>query len=251
MAPVDTTQVGKEQAAKLGMVEEPAPATEQEQTPSVEEGEESQQTEAEEAEPGEGETEEAPKTTRSQTVPLQRFNEVYGRMKELERALTDVARGVVKQPRPQAQPAPPPPDLDSFTNTELANYVLQNLRGDMRQIIQETVGPVASSVEMSRVSSDIQQTSAKYPDFWDYRDKMIEISNRHPTLTAEETYLLASGNPASAKKAVMNRVKQQMATKKAARTEMRSSPSEKTVENKEFKTVKEAGLSVAKKLGMM
>lgn len=235
---------------------EVTPATQQQQTPPVAEETEGQtppeesQQEAVEAEAGEGAPGEPPEPAQPESVPLRRFNEVYGRMKELERTLLEVAKSR-PEPEQRAMPAAPPPDLDTFTNRELADYILQAVGSSVQKYVKDSVTPIASRVDTERVSRDIQETATKHQDFWDYREKMIEISTRHPSLSAEEVYFLASNNPAEAKKSAARRVAAQVAKKKAARTEMRSSPSEKVTEQKEYKSVREAGLAAAKKLGMM
>ncbi len=245
MPPVDVTQAGAEAAQKVGLGEATEETTEQ--TPVEESGALAEAT----AETEEVETEEAtPPQKKAETIPLQRFNEVYGRMKELERTLLEVAKAE-RRPAPQQQPAAPPPDFDTMTNAELANYIMTQVGSKVGEIMQKTVAPVQSQFEADRTARDIQTTAIKYPDFWDHRDKMIEIAERHPTLTAEEAYHLASGNPAAVKKSMATRINAQVAKKKAARTEMRSSPAEKVAENTQYKSVKEAGYAAAKKLGMV
>jgi hypothetical protein len=244
MPPVDTTLAGAEAAQKLGLGE----ATEI--TPEPVPGEEPEApvepTEPELAEPEEPAT----PAKKAETIPLQRFNEVYGRMKELERTLLEVAKEG-RRPAPQQQQVVPPPDFDTMTNAELANYIMTQVGTKVGDIINKTVMPVQSQVEADRTARDIQATASKYPDFWDHREKMIALAERHPTLTAEEAYHLASGNPTALKKSIAQRVNAQVAKKKAARTEMRSSPAEKVAENTQYKTVREAGLAAAKKLGMI
>lgn len=244
MPKVDITNAGAEAAGQLGLPLEPAT----EETP-VQETVESPGA-VEEATPEGVEPEETtPPPKKAETIPLQRFNEVYGRMKELERTLLEIAKSD-RRPAPQ-QPQEEEPDWDTMSNKEVAHYLMSRIGSKVGEIMQKTVGPVQSQVEADRVARDIQATSTKYPDFWDYREKMVSIAERHPTLTAEEAYHLASGNPSAVKKSVASRVAAQVQKKKAARTEMRSSPSERVAENTQYKSVKEAGLAAAKKLGMI
>ncbi len=118
------------------------------------------------------------------------------------------------------------------------------------------VGVTAASADLvrhrvERAAADIQATSKKYADFWDYRMEMADIAERHPSLSAEQCYLLATGNTQAVKRSVAEQTKKKLALKKAARTETRSTSGEKVTERKEFKTVKEAGLAAAKKLGLI
>jgi hypothetical protein len=241
MPPVDTTLAGAKAAEELGLGET---ATEEttEQVPGEELEATTEVVEPEETTP--------PAKKVSETIPLQRFNEVYGRMKELERTLLEVAKAG-RQPAPQQPRVEPEPDWDTMTNKEVAQYIMTQVGTNVGNLIKKTVEPMQSHAEAERVSRDIQSTAAKFPDFWDHREKMVELAERHPTLTAEEAYHLASGNPVALKKTIAQRVNAGVQKKKAARTEMRSSPAEKVAENTQYKTVREAGLAAAKKLGMM
>jgi len=185
------------------------------------------------------------------TVPLRRFNEVYARMKELERTLVQLV-GAQQQPQP-----PPPvekeqlPDFDSMTPAEVAHWTLKQTQRLVDDAVRRAVQPVVSTVEATRVSREIKEAEAKYPDFWDYREQMIELAQRHPTLTAEEVYHLAKRDEGAVKRSVMKRVKASIEKKKAAKTETRSSPAEKVLESTQYKNVKEAALAQAKKLGLL
>ena len=69
-------------------------------------------------------------------------------------------------------------------------------------------------------------------------------------MTAEEVYFLAKGDKGAVTKSVVARQKEKMLAKKKANVEKRSSSVDKITENKEFKTIRDAGLAMAKKLGM-
>jgi hypothetical protein len=240
MAQVDTTQAGAQAAKELGLGETAAEeVVEQVSTeePEVTSGE---VVEPEEVTP--------PAKKVSETIPLQRFNEVYGRMKELERTLLEVAKaGPKTTPRVEEKE----PDWDTLTGSEMAHAIFERVGTKVGDIINRTVTPVRDTFEQERVARDIAETAAKHPDFWDHREKMVAFAERHPTLTAEEAYYLASSNTVAVKKSIAQRMNAQVQKKKAARTEMRSSPAEKITENKEYKTVKEAAFAAAKKLGMV
>lgn len=201
------------------------------------------------------ETDELPKGGKGKYVPLDRFNKVYGRMKEMERTLQEMVHNQLTAERqPTRKATDDEVELPDFKNMSEAQLVKWNLNQQRRMIndaVKEALAPVNMNIEQQRAAADIQATSKKYADFWDYRMEMADIAERHPSLSAEQCYLLATGNTQAVKRSVAEQTKKKLALKKAARTETRSTSGEKVTERKEFKTVKEAGLAAAKKLGLI
>lgn len=199
-----------------------------------------------EAEEGEEQVQEV-----EETIPLRRFNQVYGRMKELERLNTQLARNIQDDGGRKPPPEDDIPDLESMSSKDLVRWNLNK----MKTLIDESVGkhlaPLRTESRQEAIRRDVETTASKHPDFWDYQEEIVTIAERHPTLSSEEAYLLATGNIDAAKRSVTKRMKDKVALKKAAKTETRSSPVERQVEQKEFKTVREAGLAQAKKLGLI
>jgi len=241
---------GAQAAKQMGLFEEEPTEIKSEEPAPTEEVKEEGEVEAEPEEVVEEETQQA----KSKYVPMSRFNEIYHKNKELERVLEQVLtdQQQLSAAFQQAQQkSAPPPDFESMTNTELVQYLIQKSRQDTNQAVNSAVMPVASAVRMENLDKEIQKAATSHKDFWDYRDKMIEISNQHPTLSAEETYQLASGNKDAVKKSILQRTSDQAKRKQAAKTETRSSPAAKVSENTQYKTTREAGLAVAKKLGLL
>lgn len=220
----------------------------------VEDKTEESATEEVEAEPGEVVGEDiGMQETKSKTMPMSRFNEIYREKKDLERMLEKVLadqQQLAAAFQQSQQRAIPPPDFESMTNTELVQHLIQQNREAINQAVNTSVMPVASAVRMESLDREIRACQTKHTDFESYREKMIEIANRHPTLSAEETYQLASGNKDAVKKSVTDRVAQ-MKLKQKAKVETRSSPAAKVSENTQYKNTREAGLAVAKKLGLL
>lgn len=78
--------------------------------------------------------------------------------------------------------------LNSMSRAEFAAFV--------RDLTVETVKeqmfmPIQSALVTDKVKDQIVDVSGKYPDYWDYRQDMINISNQNPTLNAEQVYHLA------------------------------------------------------------
>lgn len=85
--------------------------------------------------------------------------------------------------------------LNSMSRAEFAAFV--------RDLTVETVKeqmflPIQSAMVTEKVKDQIVDVSTKFPDFWDYRTEMINISNSNPTLNAEQVYHLAKAGRASA-----------------------------------------------------
>jgi hypothetical protein len=229
-------------------VQEVAATTEALTTPGPTEEvatEEVQEVEGEELEPEEVEQ----PSGEPKSVPYRRFTEVYGRMRELERTLVDLA----KHPEPATRElAPEPePDYDNMTPTQFAKAMREQMRKDAEAIVKSNVAPMGESVARDRAVRDIEATQKEFPDFWSYQDAMLPIAKTHPTLTAREVYLIASGDKGAAKKAVLTRMNDKVKAKARAKVETRSSGKESVVEKTEYKSIKEAALANAKKLGLM
>ena len=240
-------------AKDLGLTEEEVVAEQSgEEEASAEETTEEETPEEVEAEEGEAEVEPVSKKT-PKMVPMERFNEVYGKMKQMERYLQHLAAQPQQQPKPEPVKEEPLPDLDELTNKELYSFILKNLGKEMKGALKEAVSPLAEFVDTSRqerADREVAGFSASHPDYFDYADKMIEISNRNAQLTVEEVYLLAKGDKGAVTKSVVKRQKEKMLAKKKANVEKRSTSEGKITENTEFKTVREAGIAMAKKLGL-
>lgn len=84
--------------------------------------------------------------------------------------------------------------LNTMSRAEFAAFV--------RDLTVETVKeqmflPIQSAMVTDRVKDQIVDVSGKFPDFWDYRAEMINISNQNPTLNAEQVYHLAKAGRAA------------------------------------------------------
>jgi hypothetical protein len=79
------------------------------------------------------------------------------------------------------------------------------------------------------------------------------ISQRNPSLSAEEVYILAKGHTSDKDrvKKIVKKVADKAALKKKAKSEKRSSAVDRMeVDATKFKTVREAAEHVAKKMGL-
>ena len=103
--------------------------------------------------------------------------------------------GGYQQPQPEPQPEPEPDfDPDTASQRELVEYVTKKVSS----LIEQKVGEVDKQIkrqdyesQYEKAQREVQETMKKYPDFTNYRMDMIEIAKRHPSISAEEAYLLA------------------------------------------------------------
>lgn len=103
--------------------------------------------------------------------------------------------GGYQQPDPQPQSEPEPEfDPDTASQRELVEYVTKKVAN----LIDQRVGEVDRQVKRQEYESqyekaqrEVQEAMKKYPDFNNYRMDMIEVAKRHPSISAEEAYLLA------------------------------------------------------------
>jgi len=95
------------------------------------------------------------------------------------------------------------PDEKAAFQEKLNNMSRAEFAAFVRDLTVETVKeqmfiPIQNSLVTDKVRSQINDVSAKFPDFWDYKPEMIAISNSNPTLNAEQVYHLAKAGRASA-----------------------------------------------------
>lgn len=105
--------------------------------------------------------------------------------------------GQFGQPEQQTQ-APKIDEMDDAQKTQyIIQQVVQQLQGTVQQAIQplqqglQQVESFRQRAEMDQARISVEQVKAKYPDFLNYKTEMLALSNQHPSLGAEELYVLA------------------------------------------------------------
>lgn len=79
---------------------------------------------------------------------------------------------------------------------------LEYLLGKVKEVVQQEIGSFRREMTLREVQRQIEEVAKRYPDFFEYKDEMVEIAKRHPTIGPEEAYLLAkSRKPKVAPKA--------------------------------------------------
>lgn len=83
----------------------------------------------------------------------------------------------------QARQQPQNVDLDDMNNTQLADYILNE--------IQEMGNNLMVEIQTNKVLREIDKCEAKHDDFWQYQEEIFKISTKNPTLSIEQAYKLA------------------------------------------------------------
>ena len=78
--------------------------------------------------------------------------------------------------------------LNSMSRAEYAAFIRDCALDSVRDVF---IIPFVNSMLSERRNMDVLLTSFKYKDFWEYRELMLEISNKNPGVDAEQVYRLA------------------------------------------------------------
>tara|TARA_R100000306_G_C4377375_1_gene142556 strand:- start:1118 stop:1933 length:816 start_codon:yes stop_codon:yes gene_type:complete len=132
------------------------------------------------------------------------------------KVLTGVEAGSGSQaPLPESAQAPPSmsaEDLDEMSNAQLTDHIVQSvgssLSSNLKGIISEQLKPIEASIgraesfigraETDSMQRQARELGAKYEDFNEYKDRMIELNTQNPSLNLEQLYHLAkldAGSP--------------------------------------------------------
>jgi hypothetical protein len=105
-----------------------------------------------------------------------------------------------------AQPAPQAPKQFSTEEKQAFQERLNNMsRAEfaafIRDLTVDTVRdqlftPVVQSIVSEKVQTQIAEAASEFPDYWDYKQEMIKLSNANPGLSAKQVYKLAKAETA-------------------------------------------------------
>ena len=98
--------------------------------------------------------------------------------------------GRAKQEQPPAQDPTgqlSPEDLDQMSGSELAKTILNSVA----RVVEDQIKPVTSKLTQVEFNQLVDAVARRHPDFWDYKDQMIEIAKQNPNMHPEAAYKLA------------------------------------------------------------
>ena len=141
---------------------------------------------------------------------------------------------------------PPPnekqPDFDSMKMGEIVTHIKKEVQSAIsasQEATNTTINNLGRMVEGIIVSQDVDKAVAKYPDFYDYREAMTDLSKKQPQLSAVHLYQLAK----------FGKVEKDIKQKNTASAQdTHKKPEDLT--KKEFKTTEEAATEIAEDIGL-
>jgi hypothetical protein len=80
-------------------------------------------------------------------------------------------------------------DFENLNNTQLAGTIVKLVVGEVNKII----APLASKTEATDTRVQVQEAAKLYPDFWEYKDSMVELASRRPDLSPVDVYVMVKG----------------------------------------------------------
>lgn len=106
-----------------------------------------------------------------------------------------------------APPPTAPPDYEQMSNVELVAHVTGSVQQMVQDAITNALKPltdqlngVQNDLVTTRGELSLKEMQAQHKDLRDWKDEMIALVGKHPTLSLNEVYQLAkSGNPNKAK----------------------------------------------------
>jgi len=124
----------------------------------------------------------------------------------LAKVMADPDVKKILEARQKQEDAEPPEseedlDLDVLDNRELVRYILKKVQESVGGLVAKHLDGIAEKVgrlegyvqekETRTIRQQVDELRAKYPDFDDYRELMIQLSRESPGLTPEELYWIA------------------------------------------------------------
>lgn len=141
------------------------------------------------------------------TDSLQQVTSAIGAIQQQQNKQADVLSQVTNTLGKLAEPAEEEEssavdynvDLESMSNTELANKMLEVIEdrvGQFSKSIEQKIDQFDSKVGTVSAQSQVNETRGKYQDFDHYKDEMVQLARENPGLSVERLYRLAKAeNP--------------------------------------------------------
>lgn len=127
-------------------------------------------------------------------------------------------------------------DIEKMSKKDLVNLILNKVQESLKPVF-EGIASSSQNVQINEVKKEIARLQDVYDDYMNYRVEMIEISKKHPSLGAEDVYLLAKTQKTGSAER-----KKELSTKELLRNIHKpTSLSDRIKEKKAPSSAKEAG----------
>jgi hypothetical protein len=140
------------------------------------------------------------------------------------------------------QPKKEQPDFEKMNMGEIVSHIKEEVGAAIsasQEVAKEKIGELRNMVEAIIVSGDVDKVAGKYPDFYDYRESMVDLSKKQPQLGAESLYKLAK----------FGKIEEDISKKNTAAATDEHKKTE-DVSKKDYKDTKEAASDIADTLGI-
>lgn len=125
-------------------------------------------------------------------------------------------------------------DLESMSRKDFATFIGTTVATELGKELANKTRGIQSTLEKIQADSEVKEATAKYKDFWDYKEEMHVELKRNPSLTIEDSYKLAKQN-----KHIEKSESEKIAAAKAS-SEKPGGSSSSNVAPREFKSEAEA-----------
>lgn len=90
------------------------------------------------------------------------------------------------------------PDWESLTPKQFAKRITDEVMKRISKQLQSRIDEVATRADVLRARQELAEAAARYPDFWQYRDLMVQVANEYYArygrdISAEDAYFIAKG----------------------------------------------------------
>lgn len=174
--------------------------------------------------------------------------------KLIEAILANEDEGTKKQIKIETESIPSQ-TIDDMSNSQLVDHVVKALKEENQKLKEELTTSQKESEKKAikiEVDREIDQAHGKYgKEFEEKWDDIMKTAEKHPTLTVEESFLLASGKTTYAE--LSEKIKSEKEKKDKLLSIQTSSggiDDSALLEKLEGKTHKDVALEIAQKLGM-
>lgn len=128
------------------------------------------------------------------------------RLSSIENTLQEIKDGGSKEPpskKPSKEEELSERDLESMSRSDFARHLL----GKFNKLVDAKITPVKETFETdsverrrSEAKRELDEVTSKHPDFWDFKDEIVDATKRFPEMSIEEAYQFArTQNPEKAK----------------------------------------------------
>jgi hypothetical protein len=135
-----------------------------------------------------------PPAPQVETVQLSReeYGQLTAQLAVAQAQIERMAASLENKPEPQAPNPLAGKDINTMTNSELIDFMSNNVN-------QQVAQPLLNTIMQLAIKEELRDVAERYPDFKDFKKETYAIAEKNTHLSIEQAYLLAkAGKPAPA-----------------------------------------------------